>query len=60
MIFRKLSVLSRRIRLVRIFQDDPNAVVVEKQGARSEWDQGEGEVEMGAEDDDGGDDSVEA
>lgn len=37
-----------RIRLVRIFKDDTNSVVVEKQGAREgEWDVGQGEVEMG-------------
>ncbi|GAA5966099.1 hypothetical protein JCM8115_004932 [Rhodotorula mucilaginosa] len=44
-----------RIRMVRIFEGDRNAVVVEKQGARTEWEQGQGEVEMEAEDDDDGD-----
>lgn len=37
----------RRIRLVRIFSDDKNAVVVEQAGAKEAWGQGEGEVEMG-------------
>jgi hypothetical protein len=41
--------------MVRIFEGDRNAVVVEKQGARTEWEQGQGEVEMEAEDDDDGD-----
>ncbi|GAA5836224.1 hypothetical protein JCM11251_007399 [Rhodosporidiobolus azoricus] len=36
-----------RIRMVRIFSEDKNAVVLEKQGARETWGEGEGEVEMG-------------
>ncbi|GJN92021.1 hypothetical protein Rhopal_005049-T1 [Rhodotorula paludigena] len=36
-----------RIRLVRIFSDDKNAVVVEQAGAKEAWGQGEGEIEMG-------------
>jgi hypothetical protein len=34
--------------MIRLFKDDPNNVVVEKEGAREgEWGTGEGEVEMG-------------
>ncbi|GAA5981063.1 hypothetical protein JCM10908_003970 [Rhodotorula pacifica] len=46
-----------RIRMIRIFQQDQNAVVVEKNGARgTEWAQGQGEVEMG-EGEDGGEEA---
>ncbi|KPV78030.1 uncharacterized protein RHOBADRAFT_50551 [Rhodotorula graminis WP1] len=41
-----------RIRLVRIFSEDKNAVVVEQKGAREAWGEGEGEVEMGSADED--------
>lgn len=37
--------------MIRIFQGDRNAVVVEKHGARTEWEQGQGEVEMEAAED---------
>lgn len=37
--------------MVRIFEGDKNAVVVAQNGARTEWEQGEGEVEMGSDDD---------
>lgn len=40
-----------RIRLVRIFSEDKNAVVVEQKGAREAWGEGQGEVEMGSADD---------
>ncbi|BGP12276.1 hypothetical protein JCM10213_000028 [Rhodosporidiobolus nylandii] len=36
-----------RIRMIRIFSEDKNLVVLEKQGARESWGTGEGEVEMG-------------
>ncbi|BGP36279.1 translation machinery-associated protein 16 [Rhodotorula kratochvilovae] len=36
-----------RIRLIRIFSEDKNTVILEKTGAREAWGQGEGEVEMG-------------
>ncbi|KAI5476915.1 hypothetical protein MNV49_007016 [Pseudohyphozyma bogoriensis] len=38
-----------RVRLIRIFSEDQNMVVVEREGARKEgeWAAGEGEVEMG-------------
>lgn len=42
-----------RIRMVRIFHGDKNAVVVAQNGARTEWDQGHGEVEMMQEEGDG-------
>ncbi|GAA5899105.1 hypothetical protein JCM6882_004618 [Rhodosporidiobolus microsporus] len=35
-----------RLRMIRIFSDDKNAVVLEKQGARETWGEGEGEIEM--------------
>ncbi|GAA5949772.1 hypothetical protein JCM3765_007683 [Sporobolomyces pararoseus] len=42
-----------RIRLIRIYAEDPNMVKVEKEGARGEdWGTGEGEVEMDMGDDD--------
>ncbi|GAA5847809.1 hypothetical protein JCM3766R1_003210 [Sporobolomyces carnicolor] len=42
-----------RIRLIRIFSEDPNLVKVEKEGARGEdWGTGQGEVEMEMGDDD--------
>ncbi|GAA5849858.1 hypothetical protein JCM5353_001720 [Sporobolomyces roseus] len=36
-----------RIRLIRIYSEDKNAVKVEREGAREDWGVGEGEVEMG-------------
>ncbi|TNY23807.1 hypothetical protein DMC30DRAFT_280633 [Rhodotorula diobovata] len=36
-----------RIRLIRIFSEDKNAVIVEQKGAREAWGEGQGEVEMG-------------
>ncbi|GAA6046521.1 hypothetical protein JCM3770_006190 [Rhodotorula araucariae] len=36
-----------RIRLIRIFSEDRNTVIVEHKGAREAWGQGQGEVEMG-------------
>lgn len=49
-----------RIRLVRIFSDDKNSIVVETEGAREgEWETGEGEVEMGEDDDEEGDEDDE-
>ncbi|GAA5858271.1 hypothetical protein JCM8547_004628 [Rhodosporidiobolus lusitaniae] len=38
-----------RIRLIRINSEDPSHVVVEKNGARAVWNEGEGEIEMGDE-----------
>ncbi|BGP28417.1 translation machinery-associated protein 16 [Rhodotorula toruloides] len=40
-----------RIRLIRLFKDEPNVVVVAQKGARETWQEGEGEVEMGDADD---------
>ncbi|GAA6063807.1 hypothetical protein JCM10212_001638 [Sporobolomyces blumeae] len=49
-----------RIRLVRIFADDPNLVKVERGGARGDaWETGQGEVEMGDMDEVGDDDDDE-
>ncbi|GAA6041637.1 hypothetical protein JCM8097_007785 [Rhodosporidiobolus ruineniae] len=36
-----------RIRLIRVFAEDKSAVKVEQNGARETWGEGEGEVEMG-------------
>jgi hypothetical protein len=49
---RRSPALYHSIRLVRIFSEDKNAVLLEQKGAREVWDAGEGEVEMGEGEDD--------
>ncbi|GAA5886047.1 hypothetical protein JCM16303_003845 [Sporobolomyces ruberrimus] len=49
-----------RIRLIRIYSEDPNMVKVEREGAREDWGVGQGEVEMGDNDEEDDEDEAPA